>query len=419
MRALKLHLRTCSVRWALPPLVALTLTVLLLRSRYWVGLWSETGAAGQIPAFFLSIFAAGAAAWTSGQRVRHRLEEQLAAAAITSVKLEANRFAAVLILVLVPYMIGQAVAFGFTALTFPVGVGLWLGYAAMGVLLIVLATAWGWALGRLLSPTYAALTAVLSWLFFETFPGDRAALSVVSGPLELQPDLGALAVRSTAAAVLVAAVLWAPTPSIRWHAPFAWSLAPLVGGAVVVAAVVNTSGVSERSAPADPLCVLGTIEICLWPEAVKYVTVVRAVDGKVATLPAGFRTPSRLNQYGLKREEYTHKGRTFTQLEGFDISEGRRSALASAVSSSIIEATLRGCDLDAIWQAEDSAPEALGRWLQYHLDGSKNPESADGAPQGFQEAWSTAFLVSTQLTQQEQREWAQEQLSHIQTTYCD
>ncbi|HEY0698625.1 MAG TPA: hypothetical protein VGD43_12545, partial [Micromonospora sp.] len=82
MSAFRLHLRNCPVRWALPVLVALDLAALFLRSRYWIGVWPETGAAAQVPAYLLAPLVAGAAAWAAAAPVRQRTGEQVAAARV-------------------------------------------------------------------------------------------------------------------------------------------------------------------------------------------------------------------------------------------------------------------------------------------------------------------------------------------------
>jgi hypothetical protein len=160
-----LHVRNSPIRYALPVLIAIDVAVLLLRNRYWIGVWPETGAAAQVPASLLGVVGAGAAAWAAGAPARHRLEEQLTAARVHPARIEAYRLGATLIVLLIPYMVGQAVAFAVTARTFPPGVHLWLGYLLLGVFVTLLAVVLGWACGKLLGPVFAALTAALGFLF--------------------------------------------------------------------------------------------------------------------------------------------------------------------------------------------------------------------------------------------------------------
>jgi hypothetical protein len=415
--ALWLHLRTSPLRWAVAPMVVTTLMAVLLRTDYWVGIWPETGAAGQLPAFYLSVVAAGAAAWASGSTSRHALEEQMAAAALAPPVTEAYRLGATTILLLVPYLAGQAVAFALTARTFPPGVHLWLGYVLMGLVVMLMATAWGWAVGRYLSPAYGALVAVLSWLMFEGLVGLRADLTVMSGPTWMQPAPGALAVRLLAVAVFGAALVWASRRG--WDGDARRAALPAVAGIAAVAATLGTTVVSDRDVPRDPLCVDGRIEMCLWPEDEKYVAMVRALDVRVTELPEGFRLPPRLNQYGLERSSFPFGGEVVTQLEGdFDISEGHRSALALGLSNEILEETLRPCDLAAIDRAEDPAPEVLRRWVELFLNaGDPLGYRAAGVPDDIAAAWKTAADVA-RLPGPEQRAWADRELSRMHTTYC-
>jgi len=418
--ALWLHLRASRLLWALPPLTALILAVLLLRPDYWVGVWPETGAAAQIPAIFLSTVAAGAAAWISTSRTRHRLAELTAASAIRAAAAEAYRLGAVVIVVVVPYLIGQAVAFVYTARTFPVGIHLWFGYAAMGIVVILFAAVWGWAFGRYLSAVYAPLVASLTWLVFQVFPADRAALSVISGPVWQQPNLSVLAVRLAAVAAFTAAVMWARPRRTQWSANRNAPLLPVAAGLVTVAATLSTSGVIDRAVPDRSLCVTGEIDVCLWPEHEKYVPMVRRVDARVASLPAGFQRPARLHEYGIERKQFSYRGQTVTQLEGIDISEGLQSNLGAGVANAVMTETLKPCDLDSIRQAKDITANAVGRWLELYLgQGSSAEYQAVGAPKEFAEAWSTALAAYTKLTPAQQREWAQQRLAQLATAYCE
>lgn len=136
-----LHLRTSPIRWSLPVLLAVDLAALFLRNRSWIGVWPESGAAAQVPAYLLGVVAAGVAAWAAGTQTRHRLGEQLAVARVHPATSEAYRLGATLILLLIPYVIGQVVAFAVTARTFPPGLGLFWGYALLGLFVMVMATA--------------------------------------------------------------------------------------------------------------------------------------------------------------------------------------------------------------------------------------------------------------------------------------
>lgn len=423
MTALWLHIRTTPLRWVVPPLAVFAVLVLLLRPRYWIGIWPETGAAAQIPAFFLSIIAAGGAAWISGSRKRHRLEEQTAAAAVTTATSEAFRMGTTAIMFTIPYLVGHVVAFALTIGASPpgfTGIALWFLYALMGFAVILFSVAWGWTFGRLFGPLYASLVALLSWFAFESFAGDAVGLSVLSGPAWQQPSLDALLIRLAGVGIFWAGLLWASPRLTERQTDWKITLAPLAGAVAAIVAVTSTSGVSDRDPPSDPLCIEGEIEICLWPEDAKYASLVGSLDGRVATLPKEFQLPSRLIQYGLERTRIDYNGQTFIQLEGdFDISEGQKGALALGLSDAIIATTLQSCDWEAIWQAEDLAPEALRRWVELYLIESSTPSYGTfGESSEIQEAWSIAGDIYTELPESQQRDWVHEELESLAENYC-
>ncbi|WP_307961546.1 hypothetical protein [Salinispora arenicola] len=160
MKALWLHVRNSPVRWTLPVFVVLDLAVLFLRSRTWIGVWPETGAAAQLPAYLMGILVAGAAAWAAGAPSRHRLGEQVSASRFPPAVSEGHRLASTIIVLVTPYLTGQIVAFVITARTFPPGVHLFLGYAGLGLFVMLMAVALGWACGLLLDgQVFPALTA--------------------------------------------------------------------------------------------------------------------------------------------------------------------------------------------------------------------------------------------------------------------
>ncbi|MER5645887.1 hypothetical protein [Streptosporangium sp. NPDC002524] len=420
MTALRLHLRTSPLRWILLPLVALPLAILLSQPGSWVGSWPETGAAVQLSAFFLSVVAAGAAAWMSGSSSRHGLDEQTAAAAVPAARAEAYRLGATTVLLLVPYLIAAAVGFAFTARTFPAGIQLWFGYVLMGTVVMLLAVAWGWALGRYFDPAYSALIALLSWFAFRAFPGETVDLGVVNGPAWRQPDTEALLVRFVFAAVFLAAIVWAPRRPMRRRPNWKGLVFPVTGAAAAVIATMTTTGVSDRHIPENPLCVAGEVEMCLWPEDSRHVPVVEALDGRLSTLPAFWRLPERLHEYGLKRQRVSRGGEVFSQLEGdFRIPAGSKWGLALDLSNAVIAQTLKSCDWDSIRKAEDFGPETLRKWLEFYLAESSTPEyRTSDVSQGMQEAWSVASAAFTEMSPRRQLEWTRQQLDRVKATYC-
>jgi hypothetical protein len=418
--ALRLHLRTLPFWWIQPPLLALALAILLPRYGYWVGNWPETGAATQVSAFYLSVVAAGVAAWTSGSATRHRLAEQSAASSVPTAGVEACRLAAVTILLLLPYFLATAVAFTATSRTFPPGIQLWFGYVLMGLLLLLLAITWGWLLGKFLTPTYAGFVASLSWFAFLAFQGAAADLSVATGPAWKQPDPQAIAVRLIFLAIFVGVTVWAPRKQTRLPESRNGLVLPALGAVSVVLAITATQGVSDRSAPPDPLCVNGNIEICLWPEDVKYVPLVHDIDRRLSALPSHWRLPERLHQYGLKQQQIDDGGTTSTQLVGdFQISDGNKWGLALGVSNAVISRTLESCDWDAVRQAGDFSPEALRKWVEFYLADSGTPayRTSDVSP-GMRKAWSQAFEAFTGMSPDQQSAWTRQELDRVQAKYC-
>jgi hypothetical protein len=416
LSAFRLHLRLSGLSCAVLPLTILALLLLLARSRYWVGVWPEAGAAAQAPAYFLSAFAAAAAAWLASAPRRHGQEEQLAVAARSPSVRDGLSLAAVLFVMLVPYAAGQAVAAVMTVGNQPPGVWLWLGYATMGAVTIALGASWGWLVGKISSGIYGALTAGLSWLLFETFVGDTTALGVVSGPVWQQPDLGSLATRAAAAMLLgVAAVtLRRPSPG---RLPVRPSLAlPSLALVFAAYAVMGTSGVSDRVAPAERLCVDGRIEVCLWPEHAKYLPMVQEISARAGRLPPPIQLPAHVNEYGLVQTTYSFGGRTFTRKEGIDISEGNRWAFASGLSEAIVAETFNDCERQAF---ADRRPESVRRWMELTLAGGSTPDyRVSGVPQEILESWDRAKEIFDGRSPTEQASWAAETTRAVRAEHC-
>lgn len=417
MRALLLHLRSSGLHWLLLPFTALALIVVLARDRFWAGIWSETGAAGQVPAFYLGIAGAGVGAWVSSSRVRFGMVEQVAAAAISRPKAEGARFVGLLVVLVLPYMVGQLAAFAITARTFPAGVQLWFGYLVLGLILIGLATSFGWFMGLFLPPSFAAIAAALLWVAMQLWVPSSTGLAVVSGPTWEAPNPTALAIRSVAIVVFGALLVWAPPRRNEWSTSLAGTMAPVVGLLVGAGSVVLTTGIVVRDPPADPLCVPGAVEVCLWPEDEKYRPMVQSLQTQLVMLPDGFELPSRLVQYGILRSVYRYEGQLLTQLEGIDISEGNKWALARGVASSIVEETISGCNLDGI--IEDQSPDAVERWLEFHLMNSSDPDyTTVGVPDDIQAAWSTAERVYTTFSERQQRAWVSNEIVAMRARHC-
>jgi hypothetical protein len=419
-----LHLRSSIAKWGVIPLTVLGIAVLFGGSGFWVGIWPETGAAAQASAFFLGVLAAGLAAWAAATAEVRGLQEQFAAAAIRPFTIESARFTATLLWLLAPYLVVAATAFVTTAAElFPPGVGAFFRYIALGVVMIVFATAWGWLVGRLLPPLVAAVCAVLSWFIAASLLGRFAGATPASGPPWLEVQLGPLVIRAVAVLLFAAAVC-----ALGWridrrgpakHKGVVVALVALLG---TVTAHVSTTLVSYRSPTAEPLCVEGTIEYCLWPEHAKYVSMVEGLDHQVAHLPLQLALPKRVVDYALSGSTQWIDPRTSVELAGtfapeFDISEGSRWALARGVAWAIDGTVFAECDPLAEPDPQDRRSQ-LYAWLEWRLAGGGTPDYGTNAPNALQAAWSIGRQVAARQSEPDQAKWAWTIIADTKKNHC-
>ncbi|MFV2022927.1 hypothetical protein [Micromonospora sp. LOL_023] len=358
----------------MPVLIAIDLAVLFLRNRHWIGVWPETGAAALVPAYLLGVVGAGAAAWTASAPTLHRVTEQLAAAYIHPARLEANRLGATILVLLIPYLIGQVVAFVVTAQTFPPGVHLWLGYALLGIFVILTSVALGWTCGKLLGPVFAALTAAMGFLFLTALL-DRFGFVVVSGRPEVAVDPGPLALRLASVMVLLLAMLWLPT-SHALRRQRTLLLVPAVLPLIVV--LVATSTVTDREQPGDNVvCVVGSTTLCIWPEHEKHLPRLRDLSARIDLLPQNFVRPPRINEVGIEKSWFRgpdgkwHLGYE-TGPPIFNIIEGSPWSYSGDIGTAISAATFGIQDFDTCdWTGLSSSDEkrllAVDAWLEAYL----------------------------------------------------
>ncbi|NES17281.1 MULTISPECIES: hypothetical protein [Micromonospora] len=427
MRALWLHLRTSPIRWSLPVLVAVDLAVLFLRNRSWIGVWPESGAAAQVPAYLLGVVAAGAAAWAAGTPTRHRLDEQLAVARAPAAASEAYRLGATLILLLIPYVIGQVVAFAVTARTFPPGLRLFWGYALLGLFVMVMATALGWLCGRLLGTLFAALAAAMGFLFLVAILG-RVDFVVVSGRPEMTVDPVGLALRLGSVVVVLLALLWLPSPGRARPARrrALWLVPAVLPLAAVVAA---TSPVVERTPPGnDVMCVNGRMTLCIWPEHEKYLPKLRSLNARIALLPDRFVPPPRMNEIGIEQTRHLRPDGVVQIDEDagaptFYILEGSPWSYAGDVGTAITNVTLgftdaRHCNWDSLTSADQERLWVLGAWLEAYLVGRNTPDYQTDAPTEMQAAWARGRGIAGEQSPAEQFRWAEGEASDLRGRYC-
>ncbi|HEX6968351.1 MAG TPA: hypothetical protein VF174_06010 [Micromonosporaceae bacterium] len=422
-----LHLRTSPIRWSLPVLLAVDLAALFLRNRSWIGVWPESGAAAQVPAYLLGVLAAGVAAWAAGAQTRHRLHEQLAVARVHPAISEAYRLGATLILLLIPYVIGQVVAFAVTARTFPPGLGLFWGYALLGLFVMVMATAFGWLCGRLLGTLFAALAASMGFLFLLTLLG-RVGFVVLSGRPNTMVDPVGLVLRLGSVMLLLVALLWLPSPGRARPARRAIVLqvAAILPLAMVV---VTTSPVVDRTPPGDDVtCVNGRMTLCIWPEHEKYLPKLRSLNARIGLLPASFVPPPRMNEIGIERTWHLGPDGVI-HLDGdagapiFHILEGSPWSYAGDVSNAILASTFgftdtQYCSWDTLTSADQERLSVLGAWLEAYLVGRSTPDYETNAPMEMQAAWARGRAIAGEQSLPEQFRWADREVGDLRGRYC-
>ncbi|WP_223884543.1 hypothetical protein [Micromonospora craniellae] len=408
-------------------LVVLDVAVVFLRNRYWIGVWPETGAAAQVPAYLLGVVGAGAAAWAASAPVRHRLEEQLGAARVHPARVEAHRLAATLVVLLIPYLIGQAVAFTATARTFPPGVHLWLGYFVLGLFGILLSVAIGWACGRLLGPVFSAFTAALGFLFL-TVLLDRVEFVVVSGRPAVAVDPLPMALRLGLVVALLLVMLWLPGAAVprqrRWRAT---ALLPVALFLLVV--MGTTSVVTDRQPPGDrALCLDGTTRLCIWPESEKYLPRLQEINERIDELPATFTRPPLINEFGLHPVRYIGPdGGKYIDADAgpptFNILEGSPWSYAGSIGTAIVSETFgyqdfQSCDWTNLTGPDSARLSTVDKWLEAYLVGGVSPDYHTNAPEEMQQAWAKGRAVAADRSRDDQFRWAEGEVRELRGRYC-
>ncbi|BCL15773.1 hypothetical protein [Micromonospora sagamiensis] len=424
MSALWLQMRFSIARMGFIPLALLGIVILFGRNRFWIGIWPESGAAVQVSAVFLSIFAAGVAALIAARVESRGLHEQAAAAAIRPFVIELSRFTAALLWLASPYLIVVIAGFVATAVKlFPPGVGIYFEYVLIGAAMIVFGTAWGWLVGRLLTPLLAAVCAALSWFIGAAFLASTAGAAVMSGPPWMEVRFGAVGVR-LAAVLLFAAVVCALPWRADWRGSFGrWVWVALLALVGTVTSFVNTSVVGHRAPVAKPLCIQGVMEYCLWPEHAKYVPMIQDLDRRLAALPVQLPAPERVVDYALSGSTEWIDEEIEVELPGafppeFDISTGSRWALARGIAAAILDSTFADCghrtqpDPDHRW-------DQLHAWLEWRLAGGGTHDYSTNAPSDLQAAWSVGRQTAQRKSEQDQAGWVIKLIAEEKNRYCN
>ncbi|WP_217142092.1 hypothetical protein [Streptomyces sp. AC627_RSS907] len=410
-----LHLRCTPLRWLLPALLVLDVALVLTRDDFWHGLWGDTGAVAQGPALYLGIFAAGAAAWSAASHDRPEVVEPLHAMPRPTPRAELPRLITLLFIVLMPYVAGQAVAFTITARTWPPGFTQYLGYALLGAASLVLATGWGWLLGRLLPARWGPLVGAFTWIIANL--AVKTDLVVVNGPAREQPDLPLIVLRLTAAVVLLGACLWLPLgrQSVRRAS------LPTAAVLLALASTIYASGASvitKRPGPESMTCVKGPPAICLWPEEEKYRAMAEQILARAEGLPQELARPEKVYSFGLVWKEGQWLG-------DFDMDSGSEWAMADGVARTMSEKTFAACKDDdfAGWdkyaRAGDQSVLALERWLEKRLAGGGKPAYVESGVPGPEAAAIEKGKAMADKPAAEQERWARHTIQFVLETYCD
>lgn len=425
MRMLWLHIRNSPIRWALPILVILDLAVLFIRSRHWIGVWPDTGATAQIPAYLVGVVGAGAAAWSATATDRHSTGEQLNAARVHPATMEGYRLGATIVILLIPYLVGQAAGFVLTARTFPPGLHLWLGYVVLGVFITLLSIAVGWTMGKIFGSVFAALVAALGFPLLVGFLDRQGGFIVVSGRSPMTVDVMALTIRFGAVSALLLALLWIPgsgRPRGR-HLPL-----PIAAALVLAVALSSTAPVVPREPAGDRArCVAGPTLLCVWPESEKYVPQLDAVNSRIAELPDAFVLPPRVNEWGidtgLQYGNYTDE-----RLENpdaapyFHILEGSPWSYVSDIGRAITDATFefqnyQGCRWASTSVADTDRLQVVDAWLESYLVGATAPDFRTDASAETQSNWAEGRAM-LDLPRAEQFSWAEGEVDELRGRYC-
>lgn len=423
MRTFRLHVRTSPARLIAPLFLAIALVILLRRQTYWVGLFPETGAAAQVPVYFLSIFTAGLSAWVAGAVVRQNMTEQTGAGSVSMWRAESYRYIVLVLGILAPYLIIQVGAAVVTLRYGPPGWELWLGYVAMGAVALVLAVAVGWSVGKWIGSVFGPIVAILLWFAVVNLLAPQgSAVHVLSGDVWVQPNGMTLLARAGAALLLSLVAIGVRT---------SWRRLPTAGAAAATAAalfvaggaVFGGSGVQDRPLPEKPLCFRDQTTICVWPEEEKYRSMIESFYGPLRALPKQFILPARVNSYGLERlsipEQYRFEGGPTYQLTGgFQVNAGNRWSIGQGLATEIVQTTFKGCNIEAMYKDMDQTYTLLGRWIELTLGGAKTPPYRTFGVSGVQQnAWRQVRVIVDSSTEN-QYAWVRQLILRFKAKYC-
>jgi len=407
------ELRRSPLRWWLPFLLVVDAAMLFGRSTEWIGVWSQTSAAAQLPIFYIALFLAAGAAWAAGRIWHSGTAEQLLASARPGWHREAAQLAASTAYGLAPFALGIGIAAVITAKRDVPGF-LWPSYLFLGLILLLVSTATGHLLGRTIrNRAVAALLApVVVFIFVGFLPW--LELSLLSGPPQFQIDplplvtRAALAVALALAAVLLPAVA-TTVGSNSGTIKKSWSAVALALAAVVAIASILTAGPlrSVRPAP-SPLCSEGAPRVCIWPEHQIHLAAMERIANRLGALSGAVTVPDTFYEEGLRAPMRSNSD--FALVLG-------EWAAARGMTSAILDETFgtRSCELPPDSQLERNLTLTieLKEWLVARAVGPK-PDDVHGGFE-FDEAELERVLS---LPEAEQIVWASGRVQEIQETRC-
>ncbi|MGN9766029.1 hypothetical protein ACTMS2_12770 [Micromonospora sp. SD12] len=356
------------------------------------------------------------------------MTEQIGAAQVHPAVVEACRLGSTGLLLSLPYLVGQSVAFAMTAPNWPPGISLWWGYVALGEFVVLLSVALGWFVGKLLSPVFAALVAALGWVLLVVIVNLAPGNIVLRGRPEMMVNTVGLGVRILAVGTLLAALAWLPLkPPSNWRIIQAW---PSVVAALAVVFALSAVGTLTPRNPVQKAvaCASEGPRICVWPEQRKYLPELREVSERVRALPAAFQWPVELNAVGLKQQRQLGSNgevRVVDDLEAptFEIIQGSIWSYSGSIASAIQVRTFQFADADACaWNRLTPSDErrllVLDAWLEGYLAGSSRPDYRTDAPAEIQQAWEEGWSIASEKGKSDQFSWAEREVVDLRGRYC-
>lgn len=413
MRTYLIELRRNPIRWWTPLFVLVVIAVLFGRETYWIGVWPEAAAAAQVPNMFLAPIVAAAAAYASSRRHRRETIEQESATPKSPFATEAPLFASTLTYAVGIYFLGQLVAA--IASYSEAGPGfLWWEYVVMGATVIIASAGLGHGFGRVFpSAVYTPVIVGMAVYSFIAFFDHSLGIFVLSGsPDQAVAGVPVLARLMVAIGVCLLAVsiyrFWRRTFHLTYLAPIALSIAVFMGGIYAVSSTGDV--ISDREAVDDPLCTDTDVQICMWPEHIKYYDDLEAIAERTALLPDELDMPDLVFERGLDLAPEDSDDLGFMIISG-----SMRSATGGVVASSFNQTFDLTCDE---MDFTDEMIEAYGElrfWVESVLVGGGQRDYSGGPPDIDMDAIED--LVDNEPFDS-QLEWAEERIEFVKDVSC-